>query len=76
MCERLPRGAGYVIRFEPIVGTALTDPKASIEEAAAAMNDAIGRLIHSLPGQYVWDYARYKEPRAERVTAATAGEAP
>jgi len=76
VCERLPRGAGYVIRFEPIVGTALTDPKASIEEAAAAMNDAIGRLIHSLPGQYVWDYARYKEPRAERVAAATAGETP
>jgi len=74
VCERLPKGAGYVIRFEPIVGTALTDPSASIEEAAAAMNDGIGRLIHSLPGQYVWDYARYKEPRAERVAAAT-GEA-
>ncbi|MGJ7503849.1 lysophospholipid acyltransferase family protein [Variovorax sp. ZT5P49] len=74
VCERLPNGAGYVIRFEPIVGTALTDPSASIEDASAAMNDAIGRLIHGLPGQYVWDYARYKEPRAERV-AATAGEA-
>lgn len=74
VCERLPNGVGYVIRFEPIVGTALTDPSASIEDAAAAMNDAIGRLIHSLPGQYVWDYARYKEPRAERVAAA-AGEA-
>ncbi len=74
VCERLPRGAGYVIRFDPIVGTALTDPSAPIEDAAAAMNDAIGRLIRSLPGQYVWDYARYKEPRAERVVAA-AGEA-
>jgi KDO2-lipid IV(A) lauroyltransferase len=41
VCERLPRSAGYVIRFEPIVGTPLTDPAAPIEAAAAAMNDAI-----------------------------------
>jgi KDO2-lipid IV(A) lauroyltransferase len=74
VCERLPRGAGYVIRFEPIVGTALTDPKASVEDAAAAMNDGIGRLIHSLPGQYVWDYARYKEPRGEPAVVAATGE--
>ena len=38
------------------------------------MNDAIGRLILSLPGQYVWDYARYKEPRGETVVAAASGE--
>ncbi|KLN57596.1 lysophospholipid acyltransferase family protein [Variovorax paradoxus] len=74
VCERLPRGAGYVIRFEPIVGTPLTDPAAPIEAAAAAMNDGIGRLIHSLPGQYVWDYARYKEPRGETAVAAQSGE--
>ncbi len=74
VCQRLPRGAGYVIRFEPIVGTALTDPSAPIEAAAAAMNDAIGRLILSLPGQYVWDYARYKEPRGETVVAAASRE--
>lgn len=72
VCERLPRGEGYVIRFEPIVDTALTDPKAPIEDAAAAMNDAISRLIRSLPGQYVWDYARYKEPRGDSVVAAAA----
>lgn len=74
VCERLPRGAGYVIRFEPIVGTPLTDPAAPIEAAAAAMNDGIGRLIHSLPGQYVWDYARYKEPRGETAAAVQPGE--
>jgi KDO2-lipid IV(A) lauroyltransferase len=74
VCERLPRGEGYVIRFEPIVGTPLTDPAAPIEAAAAAMNDAIGRLIHSLPGQYVWDYARYKEPRGDTVAATPSGE--
>lgn len=63
--ERLPPGRGYKVRFEPIDGTALTDPKAPIEEAAAALNVAVEKAIRSLPGQYVWDYARYKEPRAE-----------
>jgi len=65
VCERLPRGQGYAIRFEPFDGTALSDPKATPEAAAAAMNEGIARLIHSLPGQYVWDYARYKAPKAE-----------
>lgn len=63
VCERLPRGRGYVMRLAPIDGTALSDPSATLEEAAAAMNEAVGQLILSLPGQYVWDYARYKEPR-------------
>lgn len=70
VCERLPSGQGYVLRFEPIVGTALTDPKASLEEATAAMNDAMSGLIMRLPGQYVWDYARYKQPREEMEVAA------
>ena len=66
VCERLPRGAGYAIRFEPFDGTALNDPKATPEAAASAMNEGIERLIRRLPGQYVWDYARYKQPRGER----------
>ena len=65
VCERLAPGKGYAIRFEPLDGTALSDPKAPVEEAAAAMNAGIEKLIRQLPGQYVWDYARYKEPRAE-----------
>ena len=63
VCERLPRGAGYVIRCEPFDGTAMSDPDATPEAAAAAMNRGIERLIRSLPGQYVWDYARYKQPK-------------
>ncbi len=35
----------------------------------AALNAGIEGLIRSLPGQYVWDYARYKQPRAEQETA-------
>jgi len=63
--ERLAPGRGYAIRFEALDHTALGDPKAPVEDAAAAMNAGIEKLIRELPGQYVWDYARYKEPRAE-----------
>ncbi|MBT2300523.1 lysophospholipid acyltransferase family protein [Variovorax paradoxus] len=76
VCERLPRGAGYAIRIEAFDGTALNDPKATPEAAAAAMNEGIERLIRRLPGQYVWDYARYKQPRGEAAPAATAEAAP
>ncbi|HEY2255395.1 MAG TPA: lysophospholipid acyltransferase family protein [Variovorax sp.] len=72
VCERLPRGAGYAIRFVPFDGTAMSDPKATPEAAATAMNEGIEQLIRSLPGQYVWDYARYKQPRAEPAAEAQA----
>jgi len=68
-CERLAPGKGYAIRFEALHDTTLSDPKATPEEAAAAMNRGIEKLIRELPGQYVWDYARYKEPRAEMEVA-------
>lgn len=68
VCQRVP-GGRYVVRFEPFEGTALTDPQASVEDAAAAMNVGIERLIRALPGQYVWDYARYKQPRQEMEVA-------
>ncbi len=65
LCERLPRGAGYAISFEPFDGTAMTDPKAGPEAAASALNRGIERLIRQLPGQYVWDYPRHKQPRGD-----------
>jgi len=56
--ERLPRGAGYVVRTseprEPIEG--------SIEERCAAINREIERLILACPAQYLWGYNRYKRP--------------
>jgi KDO2-lipid IV(A) lauroyltransferase len=71
VCERLRRGAGFAIRFVPFDGTAMSDPKATPEAAAAAMNEGLERLIRGLPGQYVWDYARYKQPRKEIETAGS-----
>ena len=68
VCERL-RAGRYAIRFEPFDGTAMSDPKAAPEVAAGAMNEGVERLIRHLPGQYVWDYARFKQPKGEPANA-------
>ena len=63
--ERLPRGAGYVVRVsamhEPLP---LDDPDAP-QACAAAINRAMEGLIRRCPQQYLWGYNRYKAPRVE-----------
>jgi KDO2-lipid IV(A) lauroyltransferase len=57
--ERLPRGRGYRLWYEPLP-TALTRDKA---QSATALNAAIETLIRKCPAQYLWSYNRYKAPR-------------
>ena len=64
-CERLPGSMGYVIHFEPLVAPELYDAAATPEAAATAMNAGMERLIRRAPGQYLWSYARYKQPAGE-----------
>ncbi|MGJ7489155.1 lysophospholipid acyltransferase family protein [Variovorax sp. ZT4R33] len=71
VCERLS-GARFAIRFEPFDGTAMSDPASTPEQAATALNAGIEGLIRRLPGQYVWDYARFKQPKADAVERAVA----
>ncbi|MFT4242959.1 MAG: lysophospholipid acyltransferase family protein [Acidovorax sp.] len=60
-CERLPWGRGFVTHFET-----LPEPLSSqIEAATLQINQAMERLIRQCPAQYLWGYARYKQPRAE-----------
>ncbi|MBL8244184.1 MAG: lipid A biosynthesis acyltransferase, partial [Rhodanobacteraceae bacterium] len=47
--ERLPRGAGYAVRFFDRGGAA----------DAAAMNAAIEALARECPAQYQWTYKRF-----------------
>jgi KDO2-lipid IV(A) lauroyltransferase len=68
-CERL-HGARYAIRFVPFDGTPMSDPASTPEQAAAALNAGIEDMVRRLPGQYVWDYARFKQPRAEPADKA------
>ena len=67
--ERLPHGAGFVIRFAPF-DEVLGD---SAEQQARAINLAMEKLIARCPAQYLWSYNRYKTPSgvAAAVPAAT-----
>ena len=59
--ERLPWGRGYRIHVQPL-GQPLP---ADLQEAATAINRAMEQLIAGCPQQYLWGYARYKQPREE-----------
>ncbi|HEX5091706.1 MAG TPA: lysophospholipid acyltransferase family protein [Burkholderiales bacterium] len=56
MCERLPRGAGFAVRFLPL---AAAQPG---ETPARRINRAIEEAIREKPEQYMWSYNRYKRP--------------
>ena len=64
-CERLPGSAGYVMHFEPLDAPELHDASATPEAATTAVNAGMERLIRRAPGQYLWSYARYKQPAGE-----------
>ena len=76
-CERLPRGAGFVIHATELARPlpAATDEGALVE-AATIINETMEQVILSDPGQYLWGYNRYKPPRAgENVETRTEGNA-
>lgn len=62
--ERLPRGRGYRVRLSPLEGELSRNP----QQAAAQVNAAMERLVRAGPDQYLWGYARYKQPREELAT--------
>ena len=53
--ERLPRGAGYVIRFAPLEFT----PGLPVTRQ---INAALEEVVRAYPAQYLWSYNRYKVP--------------
>jgi KDO2-lipid IV(A) lauroyltransferase len=56
--ERLPRGRGYLVRVRPWPGPVPADDAT----AAASVNAQMEALIRECPQQYLWGYARYKQP--------------
>jgi Kdo2-lipid IVA lauroyltransferase/acyltransferase len=59
--ERLSWGRGYRVRLR-----GWRDPLAAGDDAAATqVNAAMEGLIRECPRQYLWGYARYKQPRRE-----------
>ncbi|MFN3304214.1 MAG: lysophospholipid acyltransferase family protein [Roseateles sp.] len=71
--ERLPGGQGFVVHVLPAPEIARD---ASAEDAAAAINGAMESLIRRAPGQYLWGYHRYKQPRGLDIGAAPDNPAP
>ena len=64
--ERLPRGAGFVVRVSALPGKLpFDDPTEADSQAAcaAAVNRAMESLIRQCPQQYLWGYQRFKSPR-------------
>jgi Kdo2-lipid IVA lauroyltransferase/acyltransferase len=59
--ERLPRGEGFRVRLQQLQDELASDPA----RAAAQLNTAMERLVRAGPTQYLWGYARYKQPREE-----------
>jgi KDO2-lipid IV(A) lauroyltransferase len=56
--ERLPWGRGFRLHFDPLPSPLPKDRA----EAAAALNREVERVARKLPAQYMWSYARYKQP--------------
>ena len=72
-CERLPRGAGFVIHASELARELPTATDASaLVEAATIINETMEQVIRSDPGQYMWGYNRYKAPRAADAAEASA----
>lgn len=59
--ERLPWGRGYHMHLSDM-SEALSD---DLDLAVVQINQAMADLILTCPQQYLWGYARYKQPRQE-----------
>ena len=59
--ERLPWGRGYQMHVS-YMSQALSE---ELEPAVVQINQAMADLILTCPQQYLWGYARYKQPRQE-----------
>lgn len=64
-CERLPLGQGFCMHMRPLDAPELKSTDATLEQVATAVNRAVEDLVRQAPGQYLWGYARDKQPRTE-----------
>ena len=63
-CERKP-GGRFTLHMSPMDPPLSQDPTVPLEELAAAMNQAVEQMVRAHPGQYLWGYARAKQPRQD-----------
>ena len=58
-------GKGYKVQVLPLLAAAGDSLAPDLEGAVAQVNAAMEKLIRTCPEQYLWGYARYKQPKAE-----------
>ena len=59
--ERLPHAQGYCIHVQPMTQELAAD----VQTVVLQINEAMQALIRQCPEQYLWGYARFKQPRQE-----------
>ncbi len=59
--ERLSFGRGYRVHVKPMLEALPSDST----QAVTVINQAMEGLIRNCPQQYLWGYARYKQPRQD-----------
>ncbi len=59
--ERLSYGRGYRVHVKPMLEALPSDGTLAV----TAINQAMEDLIRDCPQQYLWGYARYKQPRQD-----------
>lgn len=69
-CERLPWGRGYCAHVQALPAPLPTSPEA----AAAQVNMLMEQVVLQAPSQYLWGYARYKQPAAHAHVLMTTQE--
>ena len=68
--ERLPAGSGFSVHFSQFDEPLADD----LPQACQQINAAMERLISQCPQQYLWGYARYKQPRPDQRGVVPQGD--
>ncbi len=63
-CERREAGR-FTVHISPWDHPSLHDPQADPVAMATAMNQAVEAVVRAHPEQYLWAYARHKQPREQ-----------
>ena len=79
-CDRLSGGRGYALRIWPAlhlpIGASRGVDAETLLQAVTQVNQAIEAIVLAQPGQYLWAYARYKQPRSGAAAEASPAEKP
>ena len=61
-CERKENGKGFVIHFDSKI-----DLSSDIQEGVDKMNNEFEKCIMKLPGQYSWEYKKFKRTELDSI---------